>query len=175
MMTGLFTYNGSDVPFHFQDTLSMSQKLKIVANVTNTVVGSLYLPMFKEVAAKYYILKECCIDLDLSMMETTEKDDSGQEHIYPNWDEVALFTSKTNAFESVASGLKEQYTEILENIDDNISYISGIDKTSIGAEIINLLKNVNRTVDSWKDLLTEDMLKDIFERTGNLESTNKEN
>lgn len=152
-MKSVYRYLGEEVEFEYSRDISATRRSAIVIGVTQIVVGTdYYLPFLKDMATKYHMIKAYAPTVETPMLLDKDGD--------LDMDALEMFLLQSDLFDVLVNNIdQEQYREILEAIDDNISYITGIDKSNIGNEIITLFKQLQDFISKTEIFFSDEKFK----------------
>lgn len=154
MVAGFYTYNGEEVPFNFYTSLDIANKFKFVNLVVNTLVDDGYYSVIRDLIFDYSIIKTFT-DVDTSYIDNSEKDGGSISAMED-------FINNTNIVEIVKANVDDGVIEELNNcVDNDIEYRTGIHKNSIGENLSNLLRTIEKKVSSF-DVGSITKLADVF-------------
>ncbi|GEM_PF-3398440 len=141
-MKGIYTYNQTDYEFEFTPVLTAMQRLVTVLNIENVLLqNGHYYSLLKDIAVKFYVLKAYAPDFEYPAALTDSKGD-------PDWDEIEIFFANTDVYKQIAENVHPgPFKELLECLDNDLAYQTGIDKASITNELIQLIHSYKDTLD----------------------------
>lgn len=143
-MTGTYTYNGAEYTFEFKTVLTAMQRLVTIMNIEQALLqDGHYYSLLKDIAVKYYILKAYAPDFEYPTAITDADGDL-------DWDEIEIFFADTDIYRMIAENADaHQFQEMLESLDNDLAYQTGIDKASITNELIQLIHSYKKALDLY--------------------------
>ena len=140
-MKGFYTYNGIEYEFEYKTVLTAMQRLMTIMNIEQILLqDGHYYSLLKDIAAKYYILKAYAPDFEYPTAITDTNGDL-------DWDELEIFFANTDVYAIIAGNADPvQFREMLENLDNDLAYQTGIDKASLANEIIQLIHSYKENI-----------------------------
>lgn len=143
-MKGIYTYNGTEYEFEYKTVLTAMQRLMTIMNIEQVLLqDGHYYSLLKDIAIKYYILRAYAPDFEYP---TTITDADGDL----DWDEIEIFFADTDIYAIIAENADTiQFQEMLENLDNDLAYQTGIDKASITNELIQLIHSYKEILDLY--------------------------
>lgn len=166
VMTGCYTRNEENIEFNFYTNLTMSEKLKFVNAVTNTVVdGDNYNSLIKDMMFDYMIIR-MFTDVDLSKINEAISDiDSDDDFM----DLIEELLDETNIVDIVkANVIDGLIDELNKAVNVNIEYRTGIKLNNVSDALTHLISTIE---DKVKDIDTDTMVEmasKISNLTGNI-------
>lgn len=138
MKMGVYERNGENVQFGFSTFLSAYEKLNFVNSVVDVVVtDSSYNYIIKDMVFDFNIIR-FFTDVDLS--EIVESDN--------NIDAIEEFLNETNVVEIVKmNATLGVIDELMEAVDFNIEYKTGIHTNLIASSLSSLLNTIDRKIE----------------------------
>ena len=143
------------VDFEYMTELTAQQKINFVNNVLEVIFSNDYC---------YSIIKNEVIDIMLvdtftNILKTDEEFDYKLNAI----DE---FLDNTNVVDIIRENINPRlYEELVDAIDENISYKTGIDRNGISTALSSLLKTVEKKVSDFNIESLNDALKELGDIT----------
>lgn len=152
-MKGVYKNLGQEVEFEFVETITATRRAAVVMGVTQMVVNSsYYLPFLKDMATKYHIIKAYAPTAETPRLVDKDGD--------LDMDALEIFLLESDLYEVLIENIDiDQYYEIMESIDDNIAYITGIDKTNIGNEVIALLRQLKDSIVKAESFFSDETMR----------------
>ena len=143
-MKGIYTYNGTEYEFEYKTVLKAMQRLMTIMNIEQVLLhDGQYYSLLKDIAIKYYILRAYAPDFEYPTAITDADGDL-------DWDEIEIFFADTNIYATIAENADTiQFEEMLENLDNDLAYQTGIDKASITNELIRLIHSYKEILDLY--------------------------
>lgn len=137
LMSGIYTRNGEEFVFEYKTDLSIKEKDIFVMNVCDTIIGSDYHSLLKDLIFDFQIVS---IFTDIDLSEIKNADDT------IDW--VESFIKETNVVDIVKPSLKEGLLNELEKaIDANIEYRTGIHKNILHEAVSSLIKTLEEKIE----------------------------
>lgn len=137
LMKGIYTRNGEEFVFEYKTDLSIKEKDIFVMNVCDTIIGSDYHSLLKDLIIDFQIVS---IFTDIDLSEIKNADDT------IDW--VESFIEETNVVDIVKPSLKEGLLDELEKaIDVNIEYRTGIHKNILHEAVSGLIKTLEEKIE----------------------------
>lgn len=162
LMKGIYTRNGEEFTFEYKTDLSIKEKDIFVMNVCDTIIGSDYHSLLKELIFDFQIVS-IFTDIDLSEVKNTDD----------TIDWVESFIKETNVVDVVKPSLKEGLLDELEKaIDNNIEYRTGIHKNILHEAISGLIKTLEEKIEGVDTRAMMDMAKALSGMSGELTTDN---
>lgn len=159
---GVYTKNGEDVSFNFYTNLRASDKLTFVNSIIDLVVDQKYNSVIRDLVFDYMII-EVFTDIDTTNIKMANN----------SIDMIEDLLEETNIVEIVRANVETGLIEELDKaVDDNIAYLTGIQKNPIVEGLGNLLNTIEKKL---ANIDTEEMAKAaqmITTMTGELTATN---
>lgn len=137
LMKGIYTRNGEEFVFEYKTDLSIKEKDIFVMNVCDTIIGSDYHSLLKDLIFDFQIVS---IFTDVDLSEIKNADDT------IDW--VESFIEETNIVDIVKPNLKKGLLDELEKaIDANIEYRTGIHKNILHEALSGLIKTLEEKIE----------------------------
>ena len=132
VMTGSYFYNDEVLNFNFGTDLTAEDKVAFVSSVTETLVGSNYNYIVKDLIFDFMIVKL------FTSVDTTEIKEINK---------IEEFLDKTNIVDIVEANAKEGLIEELKkSVDLNIEYRTGIHTNYLNEALANLVNTLENKI-----------------------------
>ncbi len=143
-MNGIYIYNGIQYEFEYKIVLTAMQRLMTIMNIERVLLqDGHYYSLLKDTAVKYYILKAYAPDFEFPTAITDADGDL-------DWDEIEIFFANTDVYTIITENVDAgQFQEMLENLDNDLAYQTGIDKVSITNELIQLIHSYKNALELY--------------------------
>lgn len=154
---GTYIYNGKMVEYNYATTASYLEQATFVSNATNAViVDGDYIPLLKDVIFNLKLV-QMFTDIDMSQFNDDEYN--------LDLDKFTEFDEITGVSELVKIGIDDNtLLNLINSVDDNIAYKTGIHKDDISTAITDLIKTVSKRLDTFGDGLDSDMVVDFIDK-----------
>lgn len=158
VMTGCYTRNEKNIEFNFYTNLTMSEKLKFVNAVTNTVVDDNYNYLIKDMIFDYMLVR---FFTDVDVAEINESPNS--------IDLIEDLLNETNIVNIVKANVVDGLIDELNKaVNVNIEYRTGVKLNNISDSLSRLITTIeNKVKDIDIDTMME-MASKISNLTGNI-------
>lgn len=157
-MTGIYTRNGEEFVFKYKTDLSIKEKDIFVMNVCDTIIGSDYHSLLKDLIIDFQIVS-IFTDIDLSGIKDTDD----------TIDWVESFIKETNVVDIVKPNLKNGLLDEIEKaIDVNIEYRTGIHKNILHEAVSGLIKTLEEKIEGVDTKAMMDMANALSGLNGEL-------
>lgn len=159
---GVYIYNGKDVEYHYSSSASYMEQVNFVKFVTDTVVNdNQYIPLLKNIIFNLCLVK-WFTDIDFSIFSK----DTNKLNI----DEFAEFDEITNVSDFLKAKIDSEIIEnLINSVEDNLAYITGIRRDSITTSIINLINTAQKKIENFGEGLDS---KTVIEFMENFKKSN---
>lgn len=149
---GIFTYKDESYDFNFKTSLSAYDKLVFVKTVVNTIVNDdSYDVVIKDLIFDFAII-DVFTNIDTSFINMKDEDGEDISSIIL----IEHFLEESNVVDIVKANMKDGlFDELMEAVDLNIQYLTGIKQNSIDSAIANLLSTLEKRTN---DVNLEDMM-----------------
>lgn len=140
--------NGDSVPFMFNSSPSMYDKINFVSMVTDVVVGDTYASIARDMFFDFYLVA-MFTDIDISYFYDEETTLKKEDEITSRDLIIAAekMVNETNIVDIVTMNMGYELVEELSNaVDADIEYRTGIHKNSIEQSLTNLIDTLERKV-----------------------------
>ena len=144
--SGVYVSNGEDFNFKFKTTLCASEKVYFVNSVTDLLIGENYNSVLRNLVFDFFVI-DVFTDVDTSWIYIVEDDNDSDVNILG---EMESFVYNTNIVDIVRAN--DEYgviDELMESLDLNIEYRTGIHKSPIIESIANLINAFERKVNDF--------------------------
>ncbi len=158
MKTGVYTFNGSEMPFSFYIYLNATKKIKFVNNVTECIVDENYNSIIRDLIFDFEIVN---IFTDVDLTDIYESDDALTK--------IEEFLSETNIVKIVKENMIEGLLQDLDKaVDDNIAFRTGVHRNSLADSLSNLLDTLNRKMNEIDTEMMMAAAKKLNDMNGSL-------
>ena len=143
-MTEVYTYKGQDVEFHYATTATYLEQAAFVDAATQSVIQSgNYIPLLKDIM---FNLKLVQMFTDIDMRQFYVDDQF-------SLDAFEAFDNETGVSTMLKVALidNEVMINLMQSIDDNIAYRTGIRRDEISTAIVELIRTLAQKIDSLGD------------------------
>lgn len=149
---GIFTYKDESYDFNFKTSLSAYDKLVFVKTVVNTIVNDdSYDVVIKDLIFDFAII-DVFTNIDTSFINMKDEDGEDISSIIL----IEHFLEESNVVDIVKANMEDGLLdELMEAVDLNIQYLTGIKQNSIDSAIANLLSTLEKRTN---DVNLEDMM-----------------
>ena len=140
--------NGDSVPFMFNSSPSMYDKINFVSMVTDVVVGDTYASIARDMFFDFYLVA-MFTDIDISYFYDEETTLKKEDEITSRDLIIAAekMVNETNIVDIVTMNMGYELVEELSNaVDADIEYRTGIHKNSIEQSLTKLIDTLERKV-----------------------------
>lgn len=140
--------NGDSVPFMFNSSPSMYDKINFVSMVTDVVVGDTYASIARDMFFDFYLVA-MFTDIDISYFYDEETTLKKEDEITSRDLVIAAekMVNETNIVDIVTMNMGYELVEELSNaVDADIEYRTGIHKDSIEQSLTKLIDTLERKV-----------------------------
>lgn len=162
LMSGIYTRNGEEFVFEYKTDLSIKEKDIFAMNVCDTIIGSDYHSLLKDLVFDFQIISSFT-NIDLSEIKNTDD----------TIDWVESFIEETNIVDIVKPNLKEGLLDELEKaIDTNIEYRTGIHKNILHEALSSLVKTLEEKIGGVDAEAMMDMASALSGLNGELTTDN---
>lgn len=138
---GVYQRNGEDFEFNFRTSLNARQKIEFVSNVTNLVVDDNYHAIVKDLMFNFMVIR-IFTDVNTSFINDRTCEDK-----------IGAIESLVNGTNIVSIVMKNAETdvieELLEAVDLNIEYKTGIHRNLLDEALSSLVKTFERMFSSY--------------------------
>ena len=143
-MKGIYIYNGIEYEFEYKIVLTTMQRLMTIINIEHVLLqDGHYYSLLKDIVVKYYVLKAYAPDFEFPTAITDADGDL-------DWDEIEIFFANTDIYTIIAENADaSQFQEMLESLDNDLAYQTGIDKASITNELIQLIHSYKNALELY--------------------------
>lgn len=138
--------NGDSVPFMFNSSPSMYDKINFVSMVTEVVVGDTYASIARDMFFDFYLVA-MFTDIDISYFYDEEATLKKEDEITSRDLVIAAekMVNETNIVDIVTMNIGYELVEELSNaVDADIEYRTGIHKNSIEESLTKLIDTLER-------------------------------
>jgi hypothetical protein len=149
---GIFTYKDESYDFNFKTSLSAYDKLVFVKTVVNTIVNDdSYDVVIKDLIFDFAII-DVFTNIDTSFINMKDEDGEDISSIIL----IEHFLEESNVVDIVKANMEDGLLdELMDAVDLNIQYLTGIKQNSIDSAITNLLSTLEKRTN---DINLEDMM-----------------
>lgn len=156
-MIGKYVHSGTEFEFEYSDVLTATQRINLVIEIEHAILSDgHYLSLMKDIVTKYCVVKYYAPGFEYPVPII---DQDGEL----DWDEIEIFFESTGLFDIILSGIdRNQFFEIIECLNDDISYQTGIDKTNITNELIALIRTLKESIENSNKIFSDDIGKSVL-------------
>lgn len=155
-----YVYNSITETFNYGIVPSITDKLTFINVVTNIVLNNNgYVPFLKPIAFNYALVQ---VFTDIDCYRFVNNENNFDIDSFVEFDTIS----------NISNDLKlllpdELIDELIDSVDNNIAYKTGINKDSISVAVCNLLKNLNKLVLSFNASADSDKLIEFIDKVNN--------
>ena len=159
---GVYTHNGEEINFNFYTSLRANDKLTFVNSVIDIIVDKKYNSIIRDLIFDYMII-EVFTDIDTTNIKKANN----------SIDMIEDLLEETNIVEIVRANVKTGLIEELDKaVNDNIVYLTGINKNPIVEVLGNLLNTIENKLANIDTEAIAKAAQMITTMTGELTATN---
>lgn len=157
--SGTYNYNGESISFSFNTILRASEKVYFVNSVSELLVGENYNSILRDLLIGFFII-DVFTDVDVSWIYAdTDNEEYGIDYIA----EMEDMVYGTNIVEIVLANVDDSlFQELIDAIDLNIEYRTGIHKNPITESLANLINTLDKKIGNFSDMESIAEMMNVF-------------